>query len=168
MAELTHWKKYDNPDYLGAYSLQPGEEPIYTIKRVTHEVVKGEGGKKDECRIAHFQEKAKPMILNATNCKIITRLYGTPFVEEWAGKRIQIYSTTTKLAGEEVECLRIRPTIPAANKPVLDQSYKGWGAALEAVKNGETSLQYLESKYTIPPDCKKIMMEAVKCQTQAS
>lgn len=24
--EKTHWKKYTNPDYLGAYAFQPGEE----------------------------------------------------------------------------------------------------------------------------------------------
>ena len=24
---LTHWKKLMNPDYLGGYALQPGQEP---------------------------------------------------------------------------------------------------------------------------------------------
>lgn len=26
MENLTHWKKLTNPDYLGAYALQPGED----------------------------------------------------------------------------------------------------------------------------------------------
>lgn len=154
---LTHWKKYDNPDYLGAYSLQPGEEPVYTIKIVTYEAVTGEGGRKTECRIANFHENVKPMVLNRTNCKIIAKMYNTPFVEEWADKKIQIYATTTKLAGEEVECLRVKPKIPISKKPTLDESYKGWDAALSAVKNGEATIEFLKSKYIIPAKYLKIL-----------
>lgn len=157
---LTHWKKLQNPDYLGAYSLQPGEEPIYTIAKVGPEMVTGPDGKKDECTVAHFTEKAKPMVLNATNCKTIAKIYNTPFIEHWVGKKIQIYAAKVKAFGEDVEALRIRPKAPASSKPVMDTKYKGWNDALNAVKNGETTVEYLETKYTIPPDCKKIMMEA--------
>lgn len=160
MTKYEHWKKHDNPDYLGAYALGPNEEPIYTIKSVGYELVTGEGGKKEECRVAHFVEDVKPMILNATNCKTITKLSGTPNIYEWPGVRIQIFVTTTKLKGEEVECLRIRPKAPAASKPTMDTNYPGWPKALEAVKNGETTVEYLETKYTIPPECKKVMLEA--------
>ena len=30
----THWKKLNNPDYLGAYALEPGQELVATIKVV--------------------------------------------------------------------------------------------------------------------------------------
>lgn len=160
MGNLTHWKKYDNPDYLGAYALNPGEELILTIKSISHQIVKGEGGKEDQCRVAYFMEQCKPMILNATNCKTIAKLYGTPYVEEWEGKRIQVYATTTKLAGEQVECLRIKNKVPEKEKPILDSKYPGWANAIQALKNGETSIEFLENKYNIPPDAKKIMMEA--------
>lgn len=165
---LTHWKKLQNPDYLGAYSLQPGEEPIYTIARVGLEMVIGADGKKDECTVARFVEKVKPMILNVTNCKTIANMYGTPYIEDWTGKRIQIYAAKIKAFGEEVEALRIRPKAPVVQKATLDQSYKGWPAALEAVRNGETTLEYLETRYIIPSDCKQIMLEAVKCQAPDS
>ena len=33
MAELTHWKKFHNPDYLGSYSLDPGKDMILTIDK---------------------------------------------------------------------------------------------------------------------------------------
>ena len=45
---LTHWKKLDNPDYIGAYAFQPGEEKTLTIKNVRREVVVGAEGKKEE------------------------------------------------------------------------------------------------------------------------
>ena len=60
----THWKKYYNPNYLGAYSLNPGQDLTVTLKKVTREVVKGEAGREEECTVAYFKEaNTKPMIL---------------------------------------------------------------------------------------------------------
>ena len=42
----THWKKLHNPDFLGAYSLDPGKDLIATIKTVRNEQVIGSDGKK--------------------------------------------------------------------------------------------------------------------------
>ena len=39
MSEKTHWKKLNNPDYLGSYAFQPGEEKTVTIKEVKREMV---------------------------------------------------------------------------------------------------------------------------------
>ena len=41
----THWKRLINPDYLGAYSLDPGKDKILTIKVVKREMITGTGGK---------------------------------------------------------------------------------------------------------------------------
>ena len=38
-------------------------------------------------------------------------MYG-PYIENWAGKRVQIYASTTKFGGDTVECLRIRKDPP--------------------------------------------------------
>ena len=113
MAEqLTHWKKLTNPDYLGAYVLQPGEELILTIKSVANEVVTGADGKKETCLVMRFIENVKPMILNATNSKTITKLLMTPYVEEWSGRKIQIYSEKIKAFGEVMDALRVRNFLP--------------------------------------------------------
>ena len=108
----THWKKLINPDYLGAYSLDPGKDMVLTIKHVRKEMVTGADGKKEECIVCYWQEEQKPMILNVTNCKTISKMLKTPYVEKWAGHRIQIYATTTKFGGDTVECLRIRKDPP--------------------------------------------------------
>ena len=68
----THWKKLTNPNYLGAYSIENGQDLILTIKYVQEEKVIGTDGKKDDCVVCYFVENAKPMILNATNMKTIT------------------------------------------------------------------------------------------------
>lgn len=108
----THWKKLTNPNYLGAYSIENGQDLILTIKYVQEEKVIGPDGKKDDCVVCHFSENVKPMILNATNMKTITKLYKTPYIEEWTGKKIQIGIEKVKAFGDVVEALRVRNIIP--------------------------------------------------------
>lgn len=108
----THWKKLYNPDYLGSYSLTPGEDMVVTIKSLNSEMVTGTDGKKEECMVLRFTDADKPMILNATNAKMITKIHKTPYKEEWVGKRIQLYAKDVKAFGEVVEALRIRPFVP--------------------------------------------------------
>lgn len=113
----THWKVLINPLYLGAYCVP--KDLTVKITSVVREIVKGEGGKSEECTILHL-EGTKPMILNRTNAKTITKLYGTPYIEEWVGRLITIFPTTTKVAGETVECLRIRSVKPTNPAPAKD------------------------------------------------
>lgn len=108
----THFKKLFNPDYLGAYSLDPGKDMILTIKSVTVQTVTGPDNRKEECPVLFFVEPVKPMVLNVTNSKIIQKIYKTPFIEEWVGKKIQIYVDNVKAFGDVVEALRIRNIIP--------------------------------------------------------
>lgn len=112
--EQTHWKKLTNPDYLGAYSFNSGEEKILTIKQVKTELVTGADGKKEQCTVARFKENEKPMILNRTNCKAIQKIYKTPFIEQWSDKKIQIYVAEVKAFGEVVDALRIKPIKPVS------------------------------------------------------
>lgn len=118
MAEKTHWKKLENPDYLGAYALQPGQDLTLQIKSVgQEEVYNVNNNKKETCTVAHFMDKSvKPMILNVTNCKTISKLYDTPYIEDWPGKYITVYIAKVKAFGETVEALRIRNKVPTIEK----------------------------------------------------
>lgn len=109
---LTHWKKLRNPDYLGAYALQPNEELVLTIKKAGVETILGVEGKKEDELVIHFMEDYKPMIVNATNAKTITKVHKTPYVEEWAGKKIQVYARRIRAFGEDMDALRVRDFIP--------------------------------------------------------
>ena len=108
----THWKRLINPDYLGAYSLEAGNDMILTISAVKREMITGTGGKKEECPVCHWKENQKPMILNRTNCKTISKVCGTPYIEQWAGHRIQIGAEVVSAFGEKVEALRVRRQLP--------------------------------------------------------
>jgi len=105
---VTHWKKLTNPLYLGVHDLQPGQEPVITIKSVAQEMVKGPDGKEEQCVVAQIEGSKKPMILNKTNMKIITKVLDTPYVEQWAGRKIRIYSAKVKAFGEMVDGLRVK------------------------------------------------------------
>jgi len=115
--ELTHWKKEFNYDFLGSYSFQPKEEKTLTIKETKTQKVKGSDGKEKECFVAHFVENEKPMILNKTNCKMISKVYGTPFIENWKGIRIIIVvEPNVKSFGDLVDALRVKNENPDINK----------------------------------------------------
>ena len=141
----THWKKLHNPDFLGAYSLDPGKDLIATIKTVRNEQVIGSDGKKEECIVARFYESnIKPMILNSTNCKTIQKLYKTPYIEEWDGRKIQIFVDMVNAFGEKVEALRIRPYIPKQTEQVTKCS--DCGEDIQGV-SGRTAKQIADNTY---------------------
>lgn len=109
--KVTHWKKLTNPNYIGAHDLQPNQELTVTIESIQNELVKcfdGKGLKEETCIVARFVGAKKPMILNKTNCKIIARNIGSPYIEEWGGNKITIYTAKVKAFGEITEALRVK------------------------------------------------------------
>jgi len=148
----THWKKLTNTDYIGTYSLDPGKDLTVTIKSVTKQVVKGPDGKQEECIVAVL-EGQKPMILNRTNCKMISKLYGTPYIEEWSGKKITLYAAKVRAFGEQVDALRIRDKVPELE--TLTPTHPKWEAARSALKSGQVTMEKLEQNYKISADDKK-------------
>lgn len=111
MGTETHWKQNFDYKYTGAYELSPGETRTLTIKRTCNEDVMSTSGQKQNCFVAYFNEHSKPMVLNKTNCKTISKLHG-PFVEKWIGKKITIEARQVKAFGEMVDALRVRNSIP--------------------------------------------------------
>ena len=109
----THWKLLTNPNYLGAYSLPNGQDIVVVIDYVRREEIVGVNGKKEYEVVAHLKNDQKPFILNKTNMKQIQKLYNAPYIEDWAGRAIQVYfDPTVKFGRETVGGLRIRPTVP--------------------------------------------------------
>lgn len=147
MENKTHWKKLVNPVYLGVYSLPNEQDDLtVTILSVAREQVISEGGKKEECTVAQIKNN-KPLILNRTNCKTIAKLYDSPYIEDWAGKQVTLFASTTKLKGDIVECLRIRPIVTIPAKPKLpDERFK---SAMIALKEGTVTALKLRTSYDL-------------------
>lgn len=154
----THWKKLTNPDYLGSYALDPDKDLIVTIKSVSNEVVKGPDGKEEECIVARFIDGTKPMILNATNCKTISQVYGTPYIEDWCGKSIQIYIAQVKAFGEVVDALRIRKKKPTVDKPALTTESKKLDSIIQKIRTGETTMETVRNYFTVSTEMEQYIL----------
>jgi hypothetical protein len=145
MTSKTHWKKLINPNYIGAYSLEEGEDLTVKIDFVQVEEIIGTGGKKDTGSVMHLVNQ-KPMILNSTNSKTIAKLYG-PYIEDWQGKLITLFASTTKMAGETVECLRIRPKVAERKaQPITDARLD---AAIKSIIEGTYKTDKLRANFAL-------------------
>jgi len=154
----THWKKLTHPDYLGAYELMDGtaenKELVVTITKVVREQVTGADGKKEECTVCHLNGQ-KPMILNATNQKTMTKLFNSPYIEDWAGKKMTLFVAKVKAFGDTVDALRIRATAPKL--PDLTPAHEKWEGARTAIKAGNTTIEAIRKSYTLSTENEKLL-----------
>ena len=107
----THWKNNFDYQYLGGYSIE-GDDLELTIVEVKNEMVKGQSGRDESCMVIYFEEVDKGMICNKTNAKTITTVHGTPYIEEWPGKKILLGTEKVSAFGETTDALRIRQIKP--------------------------------------------------------
>lgn len=110
-----HWKRMMDKELLGAWDLD-GRDVTVTIESVSGGEVTGNGNKKNKKPIATLRGTTKKLALNATNCKTIEQLSGTPETDKWRGMRITLFGTTTTFGGQTVECIRVRPYPPKGSK----------------------------------------------------
>lgn len=159
MEQKTHWKKLHNPDYIGAYTLMDGQlhEMVVTIASVSRKPVIGADGKKEECTVAQLHGQ-KPFILNATNQKTLTKLFGSPYIEDWVNRPFTLYVAKVRIAGETVDALRIRPEHPKPPQlPELTPIHEKWAGAKEALHGGKTTIEAIKAKYILSPENEKAL-----------
>lgn len=145
----THWKKLHNPDFLGAWDLDEGQDMVLNITSVTTEKVKNSDGKEEDC-IVLKTANTKPFILNATNAKTITKVLGSPYIEDWAGQSIQVFSTKVRAFGDVVDALRVRPTKP--KQKLRELNADEFARMLEAISAGKLDKAQAKDRYALTPD----------------
>lgn len=158
MEQKTHWKKLTHPDYLGAYELldgsPTGKELTVTIDSVKREQITGADGKKEECTVCYLKGQ-KPMILNSTNQKTMTKIFKSPYIEDWSGKRMTLYVAKVKAFGDTVDALRVRDKVPEL--PELTPQHPKWNDALSAVKAGNTTIEQIRKAYKLNETNEKLL-----------
>jgi hypothetical protein len=92
-----------------------GAERVVTIEKVEPGMV-GEGKDAERKPIVWFEGERKPFAANKTCAKVIAGLFGRD-TEEWVGKSITLFPTTTEYAGDTVPCIRVRNVIPGRKAP---------------------------------------------------
>jgi predicted RecB family endonuclease len=115
MESLTHWKKMVNPKYLGSHDLFISDgkysEVTVEITNVQVEEVIGENSKKDNCLVAHLKGM-KPLIVNRTNAKTISKLAGSPAIEKWVGVQVILTVSKVKAFGQVHDAIRVKDQKP--------------------------------------------------------
>ncbi len=106
-------------DYIGAWSLPDGKDMVVTITKVVAGTLTGIGNRKNKKPVVYMTGTDKGLALNATNSKTIAAMYGN-HVEEWTGKQIALFKTMTQFGSEQMECVRIRPAVPAKGKQTAE------------------------------------------------
>jgi len=146
--KLTHWKKLQNPNYLGSYDFQPGEERVVTVKDVKREIVKSQEGS-EEHTIVYFNEHYKPMIMNATNSKMLTKLAESPYIEKWVGTSFKLAVVRIKAFGEFVDALRIKSEKVVKTLPELIKDSENFTNCKAAIDSKKFTIEQIKSKYSV-------------------
>jgi hypothetical protein len=112
----THYKKLVNPDYMGAYSLDNGDngyiELNAVLKYVKQQEISNPQGKMST-ELVGITDLPKPFILNRTAQKVLVRLSKSRYIEDWKNIPICFYvETGVKAFGDVVDALRIKQQQP--------------------------------------------------------
>ena len=162
----THYRKVFDSPYLSSMDVV---EPItLTIARVTQEPDKTKKSK-DKFNTAYFSEqfirpgeKLKPMILNATNSKMMAGLTGTPFIEDWNNVRVTIYvERGIKFGRDVVDGLRLMPA--PERRVITPDSGKMWEAAKAAYRRDGSLDKVLAKADMSQEDIDRLIAE---CESQ--
>ncbi len=150
----THYRKVFKSDHLGSADLEEMLEDkkrlIFTITKVVQEYSTKVAGKKIDANIAYFKGGVKPLVLNATNSKVMAKLTGSKFVEDWGEATIELYiDPNVKMKGETVGGVRIKKQLPILEKHELNPESRFWERAKEKVKKGEADFDSLNVHYSV-------------------
>jgi hypothetical protein len=164
MENKTHYRKVFKSDHLGSADLEEFIEDkkslIFTIKHVKQYIYENNdkktgivvAGKRISANIAYFVEDIKPLVLNATNSKIVKSFCRSSFTQDWNNVLIELYvDTNVRLVKETVSGVRIMPRQPIKTKPSFDktlfQDAKKKNATIEMIKNAYLLTPEMEQAY---------------------
>ncbi len=141
-----------NPNYLGTWDIDelPNKEATLTIEKIVDEkVVDTLTGKDKMETLCYWTDSAfKPMILNITNKKRISKLYKTKDTEKLKGKSVIIGIEKVKAFGDIYEVLRIQTRMPKVTNAVKPKCEK-CGKDINGAGNmsPEETASYTKKKY---------------------
>ncbi|WP_334473746.1 hypothetical protein [Arsenophonus sp. PmNCSU2021_1] len=162
MTEKTHYRKAFDSPYLSSADIV--EPTVLTISEVLFEPDKTRRTK-DAFNTAYFKEKeirpdeaVKPMILNATNSKMVRQITGSPFLEDWQNVKVMICVERVKNRQEYVNGLRIYPAI--IKKKILTPSQvESWERAKQSYLNTGSLEKVLAHVEMSPEDQERLTKE---------
>lgn len=130
----THFKKLKNPDYIGSWDLMDEngtiKNRVVKIILIEKRQVFDGNGKSEELPVAVL-DQFKPLILNASNLKMIAKVLQSNFIEDWAGKSIELTVKKIKAFGDIHDAIRV---VQSAPKTEVIKSADQWRKDVENCK----------------------------------
>lgn len=177
MENKHHYRNVFKSDHLGSADLEDliekGEKLVFTIKEVKQYTlnpnIKTSGvvvaGKRISANIAFFNEKIKPLVLNATNSKVVksftrSKEYpnGSPFVEDWKNLIVELYvDDNVQMKGEKTQGVRVRPMQPRIEKPKPVFTKDNF----EKAKAANATIDVIKSRYIVSAEIEKEYIDYV-------
>ncbi len=159
--DKTHYRKAFDSPYLSSADIT--EPTRLTVARVTLEPDKSKKTK-DVMNTAYFVEreirpgeKLKPMILNATNSKMMKSITGSAFLEDWVGVPITVYvETGIKFGRDTVDGLRI---MRQPNRPQITPDQRNRWESAKAAFRRDGNLEAVLAKADMSEDHQRLLME---------
>jgi hypothetical protein len=141
--DFFHYRNAFKSDHLASADIEELQEnnngkAILTLQKVQYFEGRSVAGRKmDKALVAFFAQDVKPMVINATNAKVLAKLIGSSNVNTWLnlGLNIELYVADTTMKGQRTTGIRIKATLPAIQKPTItDERFTKLVAALESGK----------------------------------
>lgn len=138
----THYRKAFNSPYLSSADIV---DPV--VLTISHVLLESDRSKqsKDDFNTAFFAEREirpgealKPMILNATNSKLLAQITGSKWIEDWRDVLVEVrVESGIQFGREKVDGLRLAKAArrPAVASPALIAAGK------DAAKSGTSTLR---------------------------
>jgi hypothetical protein len=146
-----HYRNVFKSDHLGSADLEDlienGTPLIFTITHAKQEIGVKVAGKKMDANIIYFKEPIKPMVVNATNGKILKKFTGSSFVEDWNNVLVELYidENVKAVTGGTTQGVRIMQIQPQLKKVKADFTE----ANFELAKKAGATKEKIESIYNL-------------------
>lgn len=142
--EKTHWKKNLDPRYISGEDLKAGlkglaPEMVVTIANMQDAPTFDQSNQKEVSKTALWLNDAqgnriyKPVILNVTNAKFLSKEFGSDFIEDWYGKPVVLFAQPDRRFGHVARFKKYYP--PAQVKP--DNAIASLSACTNLIELGE-------------------------------
>jgi hypothetical protein len=115
---MSDYRTMFDANWIKAWDLQGKDFTLEIVKVEAGSIENKQIKKKDRLPIIWFKGAKKPFGCNKTNAKTIAGMYGNE-TKEWIGKKVTLFPTTTSMAGQTVDCIRIRPQVPKSKAEEL-------------------------------------------------
>ncbi len=157
-----HYRNVFKSDHLGSADLEDlieqGSNLIFTISHAKQELGAKVAGKKMDANVIYFKENIKPMVVNATNGKIIKSFTGSSFVEDWNNVLVELYidENVRAVSGGITQGVRIRPI-----QPQIKVKSDFTADMFERAKNAGATIEKIKGTYNVTAEIEKQYKEYV-------